>query len=191
MSAQDRLPPIPLDKLTEVQRQAIAEFTERRGTGLFGPFHALRAVTRSEPAAPALPTRFAIVLPAAQSLANSFNARAPFLSPDGRWIGFFDQRGDVKNVSINGGSPVAVCRVTGTSRRASWGPDDMIVFATSDRSSGLLRVPAHGGEPTVQTTVDPASGEEDHYFPSVLPSGRGVLFTIAKSDANPTWRSSI
>src|SRR5262249_37194187 len=56
--------------------------------------------------------------------------------------------------------------------------DDTIVFATNDRKTGLLRVSADGGEPTVLTTPDARQHEEDHLFPSVLPRGRGVLFTI-------------
>ena len=61
---------------------------------------------------------------------------------------------------------------------ASWGDDNTIVFATDDPSTGLWRVSADGGEPTVLTTPDAAQGESDHGFPSVLPGGRGVLFTI-------------
>jgi serine/threonine-protein kinase len=118
------------------------------------------------------------------------NARAPFLSPDGRWIGFFErldegvttsvetQRGALRKVSVSGGAPLVVCTMTGASRGASWGPDDSIVFATSDPSAGLLRVAAGGGEPEVLTKLDPARGERGHYFPFVLPGGRGVLFTI-------------
>jgi eukaryotic-like serine/threonine-protein kinase len=123
------------------------------------------------------------------------NARAPFLSPDGRWIGFFDQldeglttgpvvqRGALKKVSTSGGPPIAIWQLTGASRGASWGPDDSIVFATSDLSTGLLRVRAAGGEPEVLTKPDPAKGERDHYFPSVLPGARGVLFTITAGGA--------
>ncbi len=123
-------------------------------------------------------------------LAGIANTRAPFLSPDGRWIGFFDRldegfrtgpvvpRGALRKVSTSGGPAIAICTVTGASRGASWGPDDSIVFATSDLSTGLLRVPASGGEPEVLTKPDTARGEQDHYFASVLPGGRGVLFTI-------------
>jgi len=123
-------------------------------------------------------------------LAGIANARAPFLSPDGRWIGFFDrldegvttgpvvQRGALRKVSTSGGPPIAICLLTGASRGASWGPDDSIVFATSDPSTGLLRVPASGGDPEVLTKPDTARGERDHHFPSVLPGARGVLFTI-------------
>jgi serine/threonine protein kinase len=129
-------------------------------------------------------------------MAGIANARAPFLSPDGRWIGFFDRldegvgtgvvrRGALRKVSVSGGAPITICTLSGASRGASWGPDDSIVFATSDPSSGLLRVPASGGEPEVLTKPDAASGERDHYFPSVLPGAGGVLFTIwAGGDKN-------
>jgi len=118
------------------------------------------------------------------------NARAPFLSPDGRWIGFFErldegvttgpvtQRTALRKVSVSGGAPLVVCTTTGASRGASWSPDDSIIFATSDPATGLLRVPAGGGDAEVLTKPDTDRGERDHYFPSVLPDGRGVLFTI-------------
>ena len=124
------------------------------------------------------------------------NARAPFLSPDGRWIGFFDrldegvttgavvQRGALRRVSTNGGPSIEILPLTGASRGASWGADGSIVFATSDPSTGLLRVSASGGEPEVLTTTDTDKGELDHYFPSVLPGGRGVLFTVIHGAAS-------
>ena len=105
-------------------------------------------------------------------------ARHPFLSPDGRWVGFFTGAGgELRKVSIAGGPALPLCPITGGPRGASWGPDDTIVFATND-ATGLLRVSAAGGEPKVLTTPDTAHGEVDHLFPSVLPSGRAVLFTI-------------
>ena len=39
--AQDRMPPIPADKLTEAQRKAIAEFKAARSADISGPFVAL------------------------------------------------------------------------------------------------------------------------------------------------------
>ena len=39
-------------------------------------------------------------------------------------------------------------------------------------------MPSGGGDVQVLTTPDTANGEQDHYFPSLLPDGRGVLFTI-------------
>jgi hypothetical protein len=111
-------------------------------------------------------------------LAGITNARAPFFSADSQWIGFFDGAG-LKKVSITGGSAVTIWKNYVVPRGASWGDDNSIVFATSDTTSGLLRVSAGGGEPTVLTKPSPAEGETNHWHPSVLPGGRGVLFTIA------------
>jgi serine/threonine-protein kinase len=77
---------------------------------------------------------------------------------------------------------VVIAAITGASRGASWGSDDTIIFATSDPATGLLRVSARGGEPEVLTTPDESRGEEDHHFPSLLPGGRGLLFTIASRE---------
>ena len=115
-------------------------------------------------------------------LGSAVDARNPFFSPDGQWVGVFTGGvlgvGELKKVSIAGGPAVSLCRYQGAPRGASWGPDDVIVFATNDSNSGLLRVSAAGGEPTVLTTPDAAHGEADHLFPSILPGGRAVLFTI-------------
>jgi serine/threonine-protein kinase len=61
----------------------------------------------------------------------------------------------------------------------SW-TSDRIVFATTDRTTGLMAVPAGGGEPQVLTTPDRQNGEADHILPFVLPDNRGVLFTVAR-----------
>jgi serine/threonine-protein kinase len=112
--------------------------------------------------------------------------RSPFFSPDGRWIGFYAQ-GEIRKVSITGGQPITLCRTAGAVRGANWGPNDTIVFATDSAGTGLFSVPAGGGEPRALTTpaAEPAQagatfrdGEAAHQFPSVLPSGRAVLFTI-------------
>jgi len=111
-------------------------------------------------------------------LSGITDARYPFFSWDGRWIGFFAS-GGMKKVSITGGPALTVCPTDGPPRGASWGPDDVIVFATANTSSGLFSVRAGGGEPTALTTPDAGS---DAYFPSVLPGGHAVLFTIASSE---------
>jgi eukaryotic-like serine/threonine-protein kinase len=115
-------------------------------------------------------------------LKGTLNARIPFFSADGNWIGFFADR-ELKKVSIAGGPAITVCRLTSPPRGATWGFDDTIIFATGDVSTGLLSVSAAGGEPTVLTTPDAANGEIDHLYPRVLPGGRAVLFTIVTKGA--------
>jgi Tol biopolymer transport system component/tRNA A-37 threonylcarbamoyl transferase component Bud32 len=117
----------------------------------------------------------------AQPVSSGSNARQPFFSPDSQWIGFFEGR-TLKKVAIAGGAAITICQ-TALTRGASWGDDNSIVFATTDTTRGLLKVSAGGGEPAVLTTPDRAKGETNHWYPSVLPGGRGVLFTITARNA--------
>ena len=77
------------------------------------------------------------------------------------------------------------------SRGASWGDDNSIVFGTTDTATGLFRVSAAGGEPAELTTPDAAKGETNHWYPSVLPGGRGVLFTITARNAAATAQVAV
>ncbi len=113
----------------------------------------------------------------ARPLAGITNAYTPFFSRDNQWIGFFED-GELKKVPLAGGPVVTLTAVKGEPRGASWGDENTIVFATDDGNTGLWMIPAEGGEPRVLTTPDAARREVDHLFPSLLPDGRGVLFTI-------------
>ena len=105
-----------------------------------------------------------------------------FTSPDGQWIGFFDEVFLLKKVAITGGPSVTVCAIEGVPRGATWSEDGTIVFATNAPAIGLQRVSAAGGEPTVLTKPDRARGEGDHFWPEFLPGGQAVLFTILPAD---------
>jgi serine/threonine-protein kinase len=107
-------------------------------------------------------------------------AYGPFVSPDGRWIGVFDGAGApaLKKVAITGGPPVTLGRPDGSTRGASWGLDDTIIFATTNVTTGLQRIAAAGGQPTVLTRPNREGGEADHLWPEILPGGQAVLFTI-------------
>jgi serine/threonine-protein kinase len=105
-------------------------------------------------------------------------ARSPFFSPDGQWVGFFEGT-ELKRVALTGGTSISISEFAGAPRGASWDDDGTIVFATNDPTKGLVRVPSGGGTPVVLTTPDESKGEGDHWFPSVLPDGRGVVFTVS------------
>jgi serine/threonine-protein kinase len=110
--------------------------------------------------------------------------RGLFFSPDGQWIGYFDAASALRKIAVTGGTPVTLCRVSGPPRGASWGRDGIIIFATNDPASGLLRVPMGGGDPTVVTTPNHQNGEADHLWPEFLPDGKAVLFTIVPAAAS-------
>ena len=114
-------------------------------------------------------------------LSGDFSGAGPrdmFLSPDGQWVGFFQPNAVMKKVAITGGPPVTVLTTDGASRGATWSEDGTIIFATLPAATGLQRVSAAGGEPTVLTKPDRKRGERDHFWPRFLPGGQAVLFTI-------------
>ena len=112
-------------------------------------------------------------------LTDFVNARSPFFSPDGKWVAFFSGS-ELLKVAVSGGPPVMVSRLTTNTRGGTWSPDGTIIIATSDRQTGLLRVPDRGGETKPFTTVPDTA--TDHLSPSALPGGRGVLYSIRNDD---------
>ena len=101
---------------------------------------------------------------------------AVFLSPDGKSVGF-GEGGTLKKIALTGGpAETIVPGIAGYG--ATWAPDDTIIFPTMDRAAGLQRISAAGGDLTVLTRPDTARGELTHVWPTMLPGGRAVLFTI-------------
>src|SRR6185295_10571941 len=105
---------------------------------------------------------------------STVGAFSPFLSPDGRWVGFVAD-GKIKKVSIAGGDPLTVC--TANSVDLAWGPGNTILFSKGS-ASGLFTVAADGGEPQTLTSPDAGQGERGHRWPDVLPGEKAALFTI-------------
>jgi hypothetical protein len=100
--------------------------------------------------------------------------RAPFVSPDGQWIGFFAGTA-LRKVPVAGGDGVDIARFDGAPGGASWGDDGYIVFSSSG-VPGLQRVSANGGEPVVLTTPGQLARQR-HLLPNVMPGSRFALFT--------------
>jgi serine/threonine-protein kinase len=114
-----------------------------------------------------------------RQLSDFANARSPFFSPDGRWVAFC-AGSDLFKVAIAGGPPVLLSRLTSNTRGGTWSSDGTIVVATSDRKTGLLVLPDSGGDAKPLTAVPDTT--TDHMFPSALPNGRGVLYSVRVND---------
>jgi serine/threonine-protein kinase len=76
--------------------------------------------------------------------------RGPFFSPDGRWIGFW-QDGRLKKVSVTGGAPLVSCPAENPFG-VSWTSDNTILYGQSEAfggkvASGIWRVSSEGGKP--------------------------------------------
>jgi serine/threonine protein kinase len=110
---------------------------------------------------------------------------SPFVSPDGRWVGF--SRSDsqtLMRVPVLGGPPETICECDSLTGGV-WGADDTIIFGREVAAGGgLWRVVAGGGDPEPLTSPDMGAGERVHLEPEIMPGGKMVLFTIMSDDPN-------
>jgi eukaryotic-like serine/threonine-protein kinase len=109
--------------------------------------------------------------PVATEIRGTEGVRAPFLSPDGRWVGFWADR-KLKKVAVDGGPPTVICDAPDL-LGGSWGDDGAIVAAFT--RSQLVRVSSAGGSPGV--VADFAGESITPLWPQVLPGGNLILFT--------------
>jgi serine/threonine-protein kinase len=110
-------------------------------------------------------------------------ATTAFFSPDGEWVGFYGHGGKLMKVRLDSGLPIMLCDVPDP-WGASWGSGDVILFAPR-AASGLSRIAASGGSPSVVTTPDAEQGETAHHWPEILPDGKTALFTILTNEGSP------
>jgi len=108
-------------------------------------------------------------------LSGTEDARSPFFSPDGRWIGFGTPTRLMK-VGVSGGAPVTLAEVEASPGRGATWSGNQIVFAGIN--TGLFRVSDSGGEPSALTTLDAGRSERSHRWPSFLPGGKAVVFMV-------------
>ena len=107
------------------------------------------------------------------------NAAFAFFSPDGRWVGFWDNADDkLEKVALDGGAPVTLCDTT-NAWGATWGTNGMIVY-NPGTLNGLWQVAETGGEPEQILAPIPETGQASFLMPEWLPDGTGVLFTAWK-----------
>jgi serine/threonine-protein kinase len=103
-------------------------------------------------------------------LEGTAGATNPFFSPDGQWIGFF-QDGTLQRVPVEGGSPSRLAVIGQLNPiGATWLEDGRIVWGTI--RSGLYTMVPGGGPVEPLTTLDT---DDSHRFPSSV-KGRSVIF---------------
>jgi serine/threonine-protein kinase len=112
---------------------------------------------------------------AASPIAGTEGARVPFVSPDGRWVGFYASN-ELRKVPIGGGEPVTICALRNGSAPdgASWSQGDIILFA-DEYLRQIMRVSARGGTPVAVT--DPPPFMRQYVAPSFLPDGSRFFYS--------------
>jgi eukaryotic-like serine/threonine-protein kinase len=132
----------------------------------------------------------------AAAIAGTEGGAAPFISPDGGWIGFW-AGGALKKVPVGGGAAETLHDLRATAFAdavamgwsnelgsvtdlfygAAWLADDRIVYGRF--AGGLWAIPSSGGAPRRLTDTD--EGELAHRMPRALPGGGAILFTVQAS----------
>jgi len=108
-----------------------------------------------------------------RELAGTDGADRPFLSPDGRWIGYF-ANGQLHTMDLEGGAPTRLAAAP-SNGGGTWADDGTIVFVPT-WNGGLYKIASRGGEPELLIKPDPAKKEYAYTSPHFLPGGRELLF---------------
>src|SRR5262249_18262080 len=112
------------------------------------------------------------------------NPQFPFWSPDSEFIAFISAA-KLWRVPVDTGSATvigpAAFNVAFTTPGGVWRADGSIVFAPAASGSGLLAVPARGGDFIPLLGPDPEK-DDDFHKPSLLPESRGILYVLDRKE---------
>ena len=94
----------------------------------------------------------------ARPLPGTDGARNLFLSPDGKWAGFYVD-GTIRKAGLAGGDPLTIADAAELTPGAGWGVGNSVIFS-GGWNGPLQSVSAEGGgKPAAISTVDTANGE--------------------------------
>lgn len=110
------------------------------------------------------------------------DARDPVYSPDGGAIAF--RVGNSLRTYVFGGSSSTTLVDASLAGGLAWGPDGLLYYPAGDR---LYRVAPQGGDPEPVTS----STDGRHRYPTALPDGRHVMFTVEVPSAPEESRIAV
>jgi len=119
-------------------------------------------------------------------LAGTEAGNNPVFSPAGNAIAFFaDNR--LMLMPLDG--PPRQLTGVNDPRGMSWIDDATLVYSP-ESIGGLFELGINGSAPKALTTLDEKGGERTHRWPSVLPGGRWVLFTVGTLNSPDDYEDS-
>jgi serine/threonine-protein kinase len=119
--------------------------------------------------------RFDQALP--RAIEGTDGAAQPFISPDAKWIAF-RRANRLERISIDGGQPMPIADAATGSPSSTWLPGGGPIVYAASWLGGLSAVSPDGGAARKVTSPDTSRREIGHWFPSALPDGKHVLFTV-------------
>jgi eukaryotic-like serine/threonine-protein kinase len=119
----------------------------------------------------------------ARPIPGTIGATQPFVSPDGKWVGFITSD-TLRKVALAGGTPFDVFSGA-IPRGAFWSADGSIYF-TPQLYGGISRVSQEGGSAQAVTQLDSGDHERTHRWPEILPGGRALVYAALVGGAR-SW----
>ena len=119
---------------------------------------------------------------AGRLIAGVEDSAGPFWSSDGNSIAFV-RDGSLFRIPAADGQATIVCRLPGVYRGGAWGPQDVILFATT--RGPMYKVSASGGDPEVFIKLN-AEGDVDFHQPSFLPDGQTIVYSLHRNEGVDT-----
>ncbi|HTR03023.1 MAG TPA: protein kinase [Thermoanaerobaculia bacterium] len=116
-----------------------------------------------------------------RSIPGTVGATSPFVSPDGRWIGF-NVSDTLRKVAVEGGTPFDIS--PGAVPRGAWWGTDGSIYFTPRLYGGISRVSSEGGQAQAVTQLE--AGERTERWPETLPGGRALVFASLVHNAR-SW----
>jgi Tol biopolymer transport system component len=110
----------------------------------------------------------------------------PFWSPDSRALAF-EAGGKLQRVDLSGGAPQLICNAP-SALGGTWNQGGVIVFGTY---TGLMKVAASGGSPSLLLKADRSRGEFSLRHPLFLPDGRHFLYAGGRSSSPGVYLGSL
>jgi serine/threonine-protein kinase len=117
----------------------------------------------------------------ATGIEGTIGGSAPFFSPDGKWIGFYNfHEGTLMKVARDGGTPKEITFVSERAFRGGhWTQNGDIYYSDT---FGISVIHEDGGESRLIAAPDSEAGEKTYRFPDLLPGSRTLLFTRGSSE---------
>ena len=103
------------------------------------------------------------------------NGSSPFFSSDDKWL-FFFRSGKLEKISLSGGTPISLGDAP-DNRGGTFSKKGFVIFSPFAVSE-LKVVSEDGAGIKSITTLDTSKNERTHRWPSCLPDGKHVLFTV-------------
>ncbi|MDA1274832.1 MAG: hypothetical protein O2960_12405 [Verrucomicrobia bacterium] len=101
-------------------------------------------------------------------------------APQSDRLAFFEQSGDIKVFSFEGGLPRKIAQAGSVVVGAQWNLNNGIVFATK---GGIYAVEAkEGGTPAMILRADESKGESSLMHPQFMPGLKGMIFTVRSTN---------